>query len=108
VNPYTPAFDTVIRLDAALFAFKTNPLFALKLRADDAFEIVGEPENRYNPDDRISPVTSSEYAGDAVPIPSLLFVSFQKKLALSCAIVVPFENNTEPDVSDGASWRGRG
>ena len=36
-----------------------------------------------------------------VPIPKLLVVLFQKKLALSCAIVVPLENKTEPEVKVG-------
>ena len=34
-------------------------------------------------------------------MPNLLFVSSQKKLALSCAIVEPLLNNTEPLVKDG-------
>ena len=47
------------------------------------------------------PEESNLAAGVAVPIPNLLLVSSQNKLALSCAIVVPLLNNTLPLVSEG-------
>ena len=47
------------------------------------------------------PVTSNVTAGVAVPMPNLLFILSKKKFALSWAIVVPFENKTDPEVSAG-------
>ena len=40
-------------------------------------------------------------SGALVPIPNLILVLSQNKLALFCAIVVPLLNKTEPLVSDG-------
>lgn len=44
---------------------------------------------------------SNSSVGVAVPIPNLLFVLSQKRLALSWAMVVPLENSTDQLVNDG-------
>ena len=91
---------TIALLIFKLFCVTTPPIPVISLNVETPVTF-NEDESVAVPETLKVPIISNVVVGAALPRPNLLLVSSQKKLALSCTIVVPLLNNTEPLVNDG-------